>query len=77
MLQAAKAAVVAENSTEEARKMILSKTLHLNQKNKMKLTAKKANSVPKPSMVKSAKTIHQVSLILLRGQQTPNVTELS
>ena len=69
MLQAANAAVVARNSTEEARKLILSKTLQ-NQKNKMKRKAKKANSVSKPNMAESAKTIHQVSLILKKRQRS-------
>ena len=69
MLQAAKAAVVAGNSTEEARKLILSKTLQ-NQKNKMKRKAKKTNSVSKPNMAESAKTTHQVSLILKKRQRS-------
>ena len=69
VFQAAKTAVVAGNSTEEARKRILSKTLQ-NQKNKMKRKAKKANSVSKPNMVESAKPIHQVSLILKKRQRS-------
>ena len=49
--------------------MILSKTLQ-NQKNKMECKAKKANSVSKPNMVESAKTNHQVSLILKKRQES-------
>ena len=48
--------------------MILSNTPQ-NQKNKMQRKAKKANSLSKPSMVESAKTIHQVSLIMKKRQR--------